>query len=226
MGAGRGWPVLCMALYPTPCPLGPFSLHCPHCLSLLCNSGQPTGSPWTPWGECSASCGPARHHRHCFCTRPPGGVPSSMAPLPLLASAPLESGRGPVAMHTAGERAADAEAPWPPAPGAAALAGGQAAGRGTGKPSARRCLFTYLSGHHLPFLSKNYLYLSAHTPDCRLSQLKERKENTHYKCPLDGLSSHSQLPLILGRGFPTETNAIIILASDSTRSLVQPPLCF
>lgn len=79
---------------------------------------------------------------------------------------------------------------------------------------------------HLPFLSKNYLYLSAHIPDCRLSQLKERKENTHYKCPLDGLSSHSQLPLILGRGFPTETNAIIILASDSTRSLVQPPLCF
>ena len=89
MGAGRGWPVLCTTLCPTPCLLGPFSLLCPHCLSLLCNPGQPTGSPWTPWGECSASCGPAWRHRHCFCTGPPGGVPSSVVPLPLLASAPL-----------------------------------------------------------------------------------------------------------------------------------------
>lgn len=45
-------------------------------------------SPWTPWSECSASCGPARRHRHRFCTGPPSAAPSSMAPPPLLASVP------------------------------------------------------------------------------------------------------------------------------------------
>ncbi|KAF5918971.1 hypothetical protein HPG69_016344 [Diceros bicornis minor] len=50
-------------------------------------TGQPTWSPWTPWSECSASCGPARRHRHRFCTRPPGVVPSSEVLLPPLASA-------------------------------------------------------------------------------------------------------------------------------------------
>ena len=71
-----------------PRPLGPFSPRCPLCRSLLRAPGQPTWSPWTPWSECSASCGPARRHRHRFCTGPSGGMPSSVALLPLLASAP------------------------------------------------------------------------------------------------------------------------------------------
>ena len=73
---------------PHPCPLGPFSLCCPLCHFLLSTAGQPTWSPWTPWRECSASCGPAQRHIHCFYTGPPSGVPYSVAPLPLLASAP------------------------------------------------------------------------------------------------------------------------------------------
>ena len=163
-----------------------------------------------------------------FSINPPAPIPavSAQGALPtMLCLVPVASSTG--SSQTLQERGLRMQkAPRPRAPGPAALADGRAAGRGTGQPSTRRCLFTYVSVCHLPFLWKNYLYLSAHTPDCRLSQLKERKENTQYKCPLDGLSSHSQLPLILGRGFPTETNAIIILASDSTRSLVQPPLCF
>ncbi|CAK7295104.1 SSPO [Vulpes lagopus] len=42
-----------------------------NCTSWPCEEGQPLWSPWTPWSECSASCGPARRHRHRFCTRPP-----------------------------------------------------------------------------------------------------------------------------------------------------------
>nr|XP_045016023.1 SCO-spondin [Jaculus jaculus] len=49
-----------------------------NCSSWPC---QPAWSPWTPWSECSASCGPARHHRHRFCTRPSRVTPSSQAPL-------------------------------------------------------------------------------------------------------------------------------------------------
>ncbi|XP_068828902.1 LOW QUALITY PROTEIN: SCO-spondin-like [Capricornis sumatraensis] len=59
-----------------------------NCTSWPCEEGQPTWSPWTPWSECSASCGPARRHRHRFCTGPPSVAPSSMAPPPLLASVP------------------------------------------------------------------------------------------------------------------------------------------
>ncbi|XP_039109837.1 SCO-spondin-like [Hyaena hyaena] len=47
-----------------------------NCTSRPCEEGRPTWSPWTPWSECSASCGPARRHRHRFCTRPPAAEPS------------------------------------------------------------------------------------------------------------------------------------------------------
>ncbi|XP_008583107.1 PREDICTED: SCO-spondin, partial [Galeopterus variegatus] len=50
-----------------------------NCSSLPCEEGQPTWSPWTPWSECSASCGPARRHRHRFCARAPSVAPSSVA---------------------------------------------------------------------------------------------------------------------------------------------------
>ena len=85
----RGAGLSC-ALHSSPIPhhLGPFSLHCPLCLFQLYTSGQPMWSLWTPWSDCSASCGPAQHHRHCFCTGPPGRAQSSVALLPLSASAP------------------------------------------------------------------------------------------------------------------------------------------
>ena len=79
------------ASHSAPSPLGPSSprLLCSLSASPCCAPpGQPTRSPWTPWSECSASCGPARRHRHRFCTRPPGVTPSSLALLPPLASAP------------------------------------------------------------------------------------------------------------------------------------------
>ena len=57
-------------------------------------------------------------------------------------------------------------------------------------------------------LSFQRITLSSHTLDCKLI---EHKPNTCYKCPMDGLSSHSQLPLILGHRFPTEKNAIICI---------------
>ena len=37
---------------PPPHSLGPFSLCCSLCLSLLGTPGQPPWSPWTPWSEC------------------------------------------------------------------------------------------------------------------------------------------------------------------------------
>ncbi|XP_037691794.1 SCO-spondin-like [Choloepus didactylus] len=60
-----------------------------NCTSWPCEAGQPAWSPWTLWSECSASCGPARRHRHRFCSRPPrvalpSEVPSDEAPLPPL----------------------------------------------------------------------------------------------------------------------------------------------
>ncbi|XP_068939311.1 SCO-spondin-like [Petaurus breviceps papuanus] len=42
-----------------------------NCTSRPCEEDQATWSPWTPWSECSASCGPARRHRHRFCPRSP-----------------------------------------------------------------------------------------------------------------------------------------------------------
>lgn len=52
--------------------------------SLLCVlQGQPKWSPWTPWSECSASCGPARRQRHHFCPSTPSVAPLSAAPTPL-----------------------------------------------------------------------------------------------------------------------------------------------
>ncbi|XP_048069099.1 SCO-spondin [Ursus arctos] len=55
-----------------------------HCTSWPCEEGQPRWSPWTPWSECSASCGPARRHRHRFCSEPPTTDPS----IPALLSPP------------------------------------------------------------------------------------------------------------------------------------------
>ncbi|XP_008064182.1 SCO-spondin [Carlito syrichta] len=57
-----------------------------NCSSWPCEEGHPIWSPWTPWSECSASCGPARRHRHRFCGRPPSMVPSTVVPLPPLAT--------------------------------------------------------------------------------------------------------------------------------------------
>ncbi|XP_005404818.1 PREDICTED: SCO-spondin [Chinchilla lanigera] len=50
-----------------------------NCTSRPCEEGQPEWSPWTPWSECSASCGPARRHRHHFCSSTPSVAPSSQA---------------------------------------------------------------------------------------------------------------------------------------------------
>ncbi|XP_045352374.1 SCO-spondin-like [Leopardus geoffroyi] len=61
-----------------------------NCTSWPCEEGQPAWSPWTPWSECSASCGPARRHRHRFCTRPPTAEPSVLGlPSPLTLPTPL-----------------------------------------------------------------------------------------------------------------------------------------
>ncbi|GAB5568912.1 otogelin-like protein [Prionailurus iriomotensis] len=61
-----------------------------NCTSWPCEEGQPAWSPWTPWSECSASCGPARRHRHRFCTRPPTAEPSILGlPSPLTLPTPL-----------------------------------------------------------------------------------------------------------------------------------------
>ncbi|XP_016050982.1 PREDICTED: SCO-spondin [Miniopterus natalensis] len=90
-----------------------------NCTSWPCEAGQPTWSPWTPWSECSASCGPAHRHRHRFCTRPAGmGVAlSSRAPLPPRASpAPLcpgpEAEEEPCALPTCDR--AGGWGPWGP----------------------------------------------------------------------------------------------------------------
>ncbi|XP_053409722.1 SCO-spondin-like [Nycticebus coucang] len=53
-----------------------------NCSSWPCEEGQPTWSPWTPWSECSASCSPARRHRHRFCTRAPSTAPFRITLLP------------------------------------------------------------------------------------------------------------------------------------------------
>ncbi|KAF7482825.1 hypothetical protein GHT09_005844 [Marmota monax] len=52
-----------------------------NCTSWPCEEaqGQPAWSPWTPWSVCSASCGPARRHRHRFCDRPSSVAPSTLA---------------------------------------------------------------------------------------------------------------------------------------------------
>lgn len=47
--------------------------------------GQPAWSPWTPWSMCSASCSPARRHRHRFCIKPSSMAPFTLAPLPTAA---------------------------------------------------------------------------------------------------------------------------------------------
>uniref|UniRef100_A0A8D2ECW6 SCO-spondin n=1 Tax=Theropithecus gelada TaxID=9565 RepID=A0A8D2ECW6_THEGE len=57
-----------------------------NCSSWPCVEGEPTWSPWTPWSQCSASCGPARRHRHRFCARSPSAAPSTVAPLSLPAT--------------------------------------------------------------------------------------------------------------------------------------------
>lgn len=48
--------------------------------------GQPAWSSWTPWSVCSASCSPARRHRHRFCARPPSMAPLSLALLTTVAA--------------------------------------------------------------------------------------------------------------------------------------------
>uniref|UniRef100_UPI004038E811 SCO-spondin-like n=1 Tax=Callospermophilus lateralis TaxID=76772 RepID=UPI004038E811 len=50
-----------------------------NCTSWPCEEGQHAWSPWTPWSVCSASCGPARRHRHRFCDRPSSVAPSTLA---------------------------------------------------------------------------------------------------------------------------------------------------
>ncbi|XP_078198084.1 SCO-spondin isoform X14 [Callithrix jacchus] len=54
-----------------------------NCSSWPCAEGQPAWSPWTPWSQCSASCSPARRHRHRFCARSPSAAPATVALLPL-----------------------------------------------------------------------------------------------------------------------------------------------
>ncbi|XP_042533232.1 SCO-spondin-like [Dipodomys spectabilis] len=53
-----------------------------NCSSRPCEEGQPAWSPWTPWSECSASCGPALRHRHRFCAKTIGMAPSRLTLLP------------------------------------------------------------------------------------------------------------------------------------------------
>lgn len=48
--------------------------------------GQPAWSSWTPWSVCSASCSPARRHRHRFCARPPHRAPFSLVLLTTVAA--------------------------------------------------------------------------------------------------------------------------------------------
>lgn len=48
--------------------------------------GQPTWSSWTPWSVCSASCSPARRHRHRFCASPPNREPFSLVLLTTVAA--------------------------------------------------------------------------------------------------------------------------------------------
>lgn len=48
--------------------------------------GHPAWSSWTPWSVCSASCSPARRHRHRFCARPPHRAPFSLVLLTTVAA--------------------------------------------------------------------------------------------------------------------------------------------
>ncbi|XP_044534907.1 SCO-spondin-like [Gracilinanus agilis] len=67
-----------------------------NCTSRPCEEAQAAWSGWTPWSECSASCGPARRHRRRFCPGSPHLGPSSITPL-LSATSPSSLCRGPEA---------------------------------------------------------------------------------------------------------------------------------
>lgn len=76
-----------------------------------------------------------------------------------------------------------------------------------GAVSASLSLMLYQSGLYSFPLYFQRITLSAHTLDCKL---KECKQNTCYKRPVGGRSSHSQV-FILGPKFPTEKKAIVCI---------------
>ncbi|GAB1290783.1 SCO-spondin [Apodemus speciosus] len=95
-----------------------------NCSSWPCEEGQPAWSSWTPWSVCSASCSPARRHRHRFCTRPPTRAPFTLATV----AAPATLCPGPEAEEEscllAGCDQAGGWSPWSPWSGCSRSCGG------------------------------------------------------------------------------------------------------
>ncbi|XP_017177065.1 SCO-spondin isoform X4 [Mus musculus] len=98
-----------------------------NCSSWPCEEGQPAWSSWTPWSVCSASCNPARRHRHRFCARPPHRAPFSLVLLTTVA-APTTLCPGPEAEEEPcllpGCNQAGGWSPWSPWSGCSRSCGG------------------------------------------------------------------------------------------------------